>query len=593
MQRAMQHNHALCPVRFAPTVVAPKKVQSGATVPGSISFSCGFGKGPYTVALSSTNSGSTFSPKSFLVNFGNMAGDGRFNSTLRLLCATAHSAVGTGAITCAYDSRVHDCATTRTHQRVCGHGTCVPLAMKQDRLAHDDELRRRTKAERAGDRVLRPFQHFARREASGALVLLGFAVLALVWANSPWAGAYVRMLGMPLGLSLGEHTLRLDLRHWINDGLMAIFFFMVGLEIKREFLVGELAERRKAMLPIMAAVGGMVVPALVYAGFNFNGEGAGGWGIPMATDIAFALGALSILGSRIPDSVKVFLVALAIVDDLGALLVIAIFYTASINWLGVALIAVVLLALWVANRMGARTGAVYLVLGLGLWAAFFMSGLHATLAGVLTAMFVPARVKILPEALPHVIRRGADNIEAQALDNEPDALDRDRVAIIDAMGRSLNAATAPLQRFEHAVHPWVTYAILPVFGLFNAGVAIDATVVGTLATSVPLGIMAGLVFGKSVGITLASWLAVRAGLAVLPDGASWRHVIGTAFLAGIGFTMALFINGLAFAGTHFEREAQLAILVASVLAAGIGIAILLTTKEKQARHARRKLLDSG
>ncbi len=449
-------------------------------------------------------------------------------------------------------------------------------------LAHEEELLGRTKAERAGDRVLRPFQLFARQQASGGLVLLGCAILALAWANSPWAWAYEQMLGIPLGISLGEQMLRLDLRHWINDGLMAIFFFGVGLEIKREFLVGELAERRKAMLPIVAAVGGMVVPALIYAGFNFDGAGAKGWGIPMATDIAFALGALTVLGSRIPEALKVFLVALAIVDDLGALLVIAIFYTASIEWRGVAVIAALLPALWLANRIGAHRGSIYLLLGLGLWAGFFMSGLHATLAGVLTALFVPARVKIVPDALPQVIRRGADDIEDQALDNEPDAMDPDRVAIIGAIGGSLDDATAPLQRLEHMVQPWVTYGILSAFGLFNAGVAIDATVLRTLPTAVPLGIMVGLVLGKSVGIGLASWLAVKTGLAELPEGSTWRQLIGTAFLAGIGFTMALFISGLAFAGTHFERDAQLAILIGSLLAAAVGIAILLTSKPTQA-----------
>jgi len=217
--------------------------------------------------------------------------------------------------------------------------------------AREEELLGRTKAERAGDRVVRPFQLFAQRQASGGLVLLGCAILALAWANSPWAWVYEEMLRIPLGISFGDQTLRLDLRRWINDGLMAIFFFGVGLEIKREFLVGELAERRKAMLPIVAAVGGMVVPALIYAGFNFNGAGAKGWGIPMATDIAFALGALAVLGSRIPEALKVFLVALAIVDDLGALLVIAIFYTTSIEWRGVALIAALLLALCVPARV--------------------------------------------------------------------------------------------------------------------------------------------------------------------------------------------------------------------------------------------------
>ncbi len=486
------------------------------------------------------------------------------------------------AIINAHDSHVREPAATYTEKPVHGHGARIPPTMNPGGLARDEELMDRTQAERAGDRVVRPFQLFAQRQASGGLVLLGFAILALAWANSPWAWAYEQMLGVPLGISLGEQVLRLDLLHWINDGLMAIFFFGVGLEIKREFLVGELAERRKAMLPIVAAVGGMVVPALIYAAFNFNGAGVHGWGIPMATDIAFALGALAILGSRIPEALKVFLVALAIVDDLGALLVIAIFYTESIDWRGGVLIFALLLALWVANRFGARRGSIYLLLGLGLWAAFFMSGLHATLAGVLTALFVPARVKIVPGALPQVIHRGADNIEAQALDNEPDAMDPDRVAIIGAIGGSLTAATAPLQRFEHMVQPWVTYGILPVFGLFNAGVVIDATVLRALPTAVPLGIMVGLVVGKSVGISLASWLAVKAGLAELPEGSTWRHLIGTSFLAGIGFTMALFINGLAFADTHFEREAQLAILIGSLLAAAVGIAVLLTSKATQA-----------
>jgi NhaA family Na+:H+ antiporter len=458
--------------------------------------------------------------------------------------------------------------------------------MKPDNLVRDEDLREPTAAEHAGDLVVRPFQLFAQRQASGGLVLLGCAILALAWANSPWASTYEQLLHVSLSIAVGNQVLRLDLLHWINDGLMAIFFFVVGLEIKREFLVGELAERRKAMLPIVAAVGGMVLPALIYAGFNFDGAGAKGWGIPMATDIAFALGALALLGSRIPEALKVFLVALAIVDDLGALLVIAIFYTTSIDWRGIAVIVAVLLALWVANRFGARRGSIYLLLGLGLWAGFYMSGLHATLAGVLTALFVPARVKILPSALPKVIHRGADDIEAQDLDNDSDALHPDRVAIIGALEGSLNAATAPLQRFEHAVQPWVTYAILPIFGLFNAGVAIDAAVLRTLPTAVPLGIMVGLVLGKSLGISLASWLAVKSGLAELPEGSTWRQLIGTAFLAGIGFTMALFISSLAFKDSHFVREAQLAILIGSLLAAAIGISILLTTKATKTPNAQ-------
>ncbi len=457
--------------------------------------------------------------------------------------------------------------------------------MSTRKLVRDDELIERTPAERAGDVVLLPFQQFARWQVSGGLLLLLFAMIALVWANSPWATAYEQMLRLPVELSVGEHPLRLDLRHWINDGLMAIFFFSVGLEIKREFLIGELAGRRQAMLPVAAALGGMVVPALIYAGFNHGGDGAHGWGIPMATDIAFALGALAVLGSRIPEGLKVFLVALAIVDDLGALLVIAFFYAGAINWTGAAFAVVFLLALLMANRAGARRGLIYLMLGLGLWGSLFISGLHATLAGVLTALFVPARVKIVPDALPQVIRRSAAAIDAQSGDDQPDAMDPERIAIIGALGRGLDAATSPLQRFEHGVQPWVTFGIMPLFGLFNAGVAIDAEALRGLAEAVPLGIVAGLVIGKPLGIGLASWLAVRVGLASLPDAVSWWHVSGTAFLAGIGFTMALFISGLAFPGSELESEAKLGILFASVLAAVIGMAILLTTRGSAGRDA--------
>jgi NhaA family Na+:H+ antiporter len=450
--------------------------------------------------------------------------------------------------------------------------------MSLQALVREDELHTRTDTERASERVLRPFHQFARWQASGALLLLVCAVGALVWANSPWAISYEQMLHAPLRLSLGERALELDLRHWINDGLMAIFFFAVGLEIKREFLVGELADRRNAMLPIAAAIGGMVVPALCYAAFNIGGEGAHGWGIPMATDIAFALGALAVLGSRIPEGLKIFLVALAIVDDLGALLIIAVVYTASINWSGLVLAAACLGALFVANRAGARRAPIYLALGIGAWYGLLLSGVHATLAGVLAALLVPARVRIVPDALAGVIRRGADAIDVHAAHGVRGAMEPERVETIGALSDTLAAAHAPVQRFEHMVHPWVAFGIVPVFALFNAGVAIDASAIRTLAFPVPLGIVTGLVLGKPVGICLASWLAVKAGLATLPEGVSWRHLCGTAWLAGIGFTMALFISGLAFPGTGLESQAKLGILLGSLVSAVIGIAILLTTR---------------
>jgi NhaA family Na+:H+ antiporter len=454
--------------------------------------------------------------------------------------------------------------------------------MRLNSLVRFDEQYTRTDAERVSERMLRPFHQFARWQASGALLLLVCAVAALVWANSPWATAYGQMLHAPLSLSLSERVLQLDLRHWINDGLMAIFFFAVGLEIKRELIVGELADRRKAMLPIAAAIGGMVVPALCYAAANIGGEGARGWGIPMATDIAFALGALAVLGSRIPEGLKVFLVALAIVDDLGALLVIAVVYTAAINWNGLALAAVFLGALFVANRSGARQAAIYLALGIGAWYGLLVSGVHATLAGVLAALFVPARARIVPGAVATVIRRSADAIDVHAANGVRGAMEPERFTTISVLSRTLDAANSPIQRFEHMVHPWVAFGIVPVFALFNAGVAIDASAIRTLAFPVPLGIVAGLVVGKPLGIFVASWLAVKTGLATLPEGVSWRHVSGTAWLAGIGFTMALFISGLAFTGIGLESQAKLAILVGSVVSAVVGLAILLTARRLDA-----------
>jgi NhaA family Na+:H+ antiporter len=276
---------------------------------------------------------------------------------------------------------------------------------------------------------------------------------------------------------------------------------------------------------------------------------------------------------------KIFLVALAIVDDLGALLVIAAVYTASINWSGLVVAALFLAALFVANRVGARRAPIYLALGTGAWYGLLMSGVHATLAGVVAALFVPARVRIVPDALAGVIRRSADAIDDRTANGVRDAMDPERFATISVLSRTLDAANSPIQRFEYMVHPWVAFGILPVFALFNAGVEIDASAIRTLASPVPLGIIAGLVIGKPAGICLASWLAVRTGLATLPDGVSWRHVYGTAWLAGIGFTMALFISGLAFPDTGLESQAKLGILLGSLVSAVAGIAVLLTTSD--------------
>jgi NhaA family Na+:H+ antiporter len=438
---------------------------------------------------------------------------------------------------------------------------------------HEDERVSTSRTERAAERLLAPFQRFARLQVAGGVLLLLCTVLALVWANSPWAGTYQHLLHERLGVVFAGRGLSFTLHHWINDGLMAIFFFVVGLEIKREFVAGELAEVRKAMLPIAAAVGGMVVPAAIYTGINAGGPGAPGWAIPMATDIAFALGALVLLGSRVPEALKVFLVALAIVDDLGAVLVIAVFYTNELSWTALGSAGVFLAALAVVNLAGGRNAIVYGVLGVCVWVFVLRSGVHATVAGVLVAMTIPVRLRLAPGALSGVLRRASERVETLPTLGP---MATERVALVSHLHRVLEDATSLLQRFEHALQPWVTFFIMPVFALFNAGVSVDASAVRTIAEPVPLGILGGLVLGKPVGVFLASWLAVRAGAAVLPAGVSWRQVFGTACLAGIGFTMSLFISSLAFADTPFESQAKLGILLASATAAVVGTVVLLT-----------------
>jgi Na+:H+ antiporter, NhaA family len=456
--------------------------------------------------------------------------------------------------------------------------------MRPSDLVHDDEQVSPTQFEVAGDQVLRPFRRFSQRKAAGGLLLLVAAAGSLLWANSPWSASFAAMLNEPFGVSFGDHLLRFDLRQWINDGLMTVFFFAVGLEIKREVLLGELSHRRQAMLPLVAAVGGMLVPASIYLALNAGGAGARGWGIPMATDIAFALGALSLLGARIPIGLKVFVVALAVVDDLGAMLVIGVFYTASIAWTGVAVAGGFLLALFVANLLGARRGAVYLVLTCGLWYGLLLAGVHATLAGVLAAVFVPMRVRIRPDVLARVVRRGAKAIETHAGRGAAPGMDAERFEAINLLRFALQIATSPLQRFEHAVQPWVTFLILPVFALFNAGVTIDPSALSALGSPIGLGVVLGLLIGKPVGVYGASWLAVRTGLAALPAGVTWRHMAGAACLAGIGFTMSLFITGLSFPAAGLQAAAKLGILVGSGVAAAAGIAILLTVRPVDARH---------
>lgn len=428
------------------------------------------------------------------------------------------------------------------------------------------------------EKVLQPFQEFFRVEASSGIILLAATVIALAWANSPWAESYFALWETKFTVFLGDFGLSKDLLHWINDGLMAVFFFVVGLEIKREILIGELSSPRKAILPLAAAVGGMVLPAAIYIAFNLRTAGQVGWGIPMATDIAFALGVLALLGSRIPVTLKIFLTALAIVDDLGAVMVIAIFYTEQIIWAWLALGAGFFLLMLLANRMGVRHPVVYGALGIALWFCFLESGVHATIAGVLAALTIPATARIKTNDF---VKWGHEVLhEFQDCCAEPENEGRGsrttmgQRSLLQALETAINHAQAPLQRLEHALEYPNAYTIMPIFALANAGVVLSASLASELTSRVALGIVFGLVFGKQLGITLGAWLAVRSGLAELPTGVTWRHIYGASWLGGIGFTMSLFIDGLAFGESPLLDTAKIAILVASIICGVVGYLIL-------------------
>jgi len=400
-------------------------------------------------------------------------------------------------------------------------------------------------------------------------MLLICTVVALAWANSPWAGSYHRLWEIPLTVGVGSRVLTLSLHHWINDGLMAVFFFLVGLEIKREMLVGELASLRHAALPIAGAIGGMLLPAAIYAAFNATGPGAAGWGIPMATDIAFAVGVLALLGPRVPLSLKVFLVALAIVDDIGAVMVIAFFYTSTISWAAIGTAAAVLAVLSACNAAGVRRPSVYSLLGVLLWAAVLASGVHATIAGVLLAMTVPSSTRINEDEF---LRRGRailDDFERACSPATTVLTNADQQHAIHEMEIAGEQAQAPLLRIEQKLHGVVAFGIMPLFALANAGVHFGADLFGTLSIPVTLGIVLGLVIGKPLGITLIAWLATRLGAAALPSGIRWRALHGVSWLGGIGFTMSLFIAGLAFRSSPALLDSAKVGILAASLAAGL------------------------
>jgi NhaA family Na+:H+ antiporter len=426
------------------------------------------------------------------------------------------------------------------------------------------------------ERILAPFQRFVHTESASGLVLLACTAIALIWANSPWADSYTHLWETEIAVGLGSLSARLTLHHLINDGLMAVFFFLVGLEIKREMLAGELASLRQAALPMAAAAGGMIAPALLYASLNAGTVGESGWGVPMATDIAFALGVLALLGDRVPAGVRVFLAALAIVDDIGAVLVIAVFYSGGIAWSALGMAGVLVLLAIAANAAGVRRPWAYGAIGIALWVAVLSSGIHATIAGVLLAMTIPARTRIDEQSFLRRARGALEDFEASHEPGASPLRDPEHQAAAQHLERLAEQLQPPLLRLEHALHGVVAFGIMPLFALANAGVPLGLGHTGAAGgTHVALGIGLGLVVGKPLGISLFAWAALRMGVASLPDRVTWRLIVGAGLLGGIGFTMALFIAGLAFAGAPgLLVAAKLGILGASFVAGVTGWLVL-------------------
>ncbi|MFP4623348.1 MAG: Na+/H+ antiporter NhaA [Gemmatimonadota bacterium] len=421
-----------------------------------------------------------------------------------------------------------------------------------------------------------PFQEFFKAESASGIVLLACAAIALIWANSPWAESYFQLWETHLVVGGGPIQLDYSLHYWINDALMAVFFFMVGLEIKREVLVGELASPKQAALPIAAAIGGMVVPAAIYVAFNAGTPEIRGWGVPMATDIAFALGVLALLGDRAPAGLKIFLAALAIVDDLGAVLVIALFYSGGIDWTMLMFAGITFIVFLGANRGGVRRPAIYLGLGIILWYFFLKSGVHATIAGVVSAIAIPARTRINVPDFVGAAREYLEHFEKDGIRPDPaHPLTPRQESALARLEDAAEGVQSPLLAIEHAIVPWVAYGIMPLFALANAGVALEPEVLSGLTSPVVIGIALGLLVGKFVGIGIFTWAAVKLGLAGVPAGVRVQHFIGVGFLAGIGFTMSLFIAGLAFSGITLEL-AKVGILIASTVAGVIGYLLLRT-----------------
>ena len=430
------------------------------------------------------------------------------------------------------------------------------------------------------------FNRFFALEAIGGILLLIFTIFSLVIANVPALSFIHDFFHTELSINLGEYfNLSMTLAHWINDGLMVLFFFTVGLEIKREIVVGELSSFKQASLPIMAAIGGMIIPALIYSLCNTSatGQEGNGWGIPMATDIAFAIGIISLLGKRVPISLKIFLTALAIVDDLGAILVIAIFYPVhALHFEMLFAAGAIMLIIYLFNILRIRTTIVYIVAGIALWLAILESGLHATIAGVLLAIVIPISAKHNPIKFLQRSKRVLNEIkvaQSRSTKNKIIADDHQK-ELVHNIQYEINRAISPLQQYEYSLHPWVMYIIMPLFALVNAGVKIDTAAIAGLFSSISIGVFLGLFLGKPIGIALFSWLSIKCRIAELPRGSKWGQLIGVGFMAGIGFTMSIFIANLAFTEESLVSTAKLAILITSSIAGIMGMLILKSTSSK-------------
>ncbi|HEU4496891.1 MAG TPA: Na+/H+ antiporter NhaA [Flavobacterium sp.] len=423
--------------------------------------------------------------------------------------------------------------------------------------------------------IINPVNNFISKSTTGGIILFLAAAVAIFLANSQWQDWYRHIWEHELGFNFdGQAYLNMSIHHWVNDGLMAIFFFVVGLELKREIIGGELSQPKKALLPIVAAIGGMIVPALIYVFLNKGTDAVHGWGIPMATDIAFALGVLFLLGNRIPPALKVFLTALAIVDDLGAVLVIAFFYTASINSAALGIGLGVLLFLLACNKLGVRNIIFFIAVGIfGVWLPFLVSGVHATIAAVLVAFTIPAGSRIDENLFVEKIKKHLNKFKDLDPTGSP-LLSEDQLQVLQEMRGISKDAMSPLHRLEHRMHSFVSFIIMPVFALANAGVTFSDDIISSAASTVALGVALGLIFGKVIGVFGISYLMIKFKLSRLPEQMTYKSLFGVGLLASIGFTMSLFVTNLAFDNPVYELQAKLGIFAASLIGGVFGFIVL-------------------